>query len=100
MENTMNDKELYMQKLQAQMDEWNADIAKLKAKAAGAKADVQIEMNTQVEALDRRMQEVGGKLSELAEASEEAWDSVKKGVESAWGSLKSAFGDAASRFNR
>lgn len=95
----MNDKELYMQKLRAQMDEWNADIAKLKAKAAGAKADVQIEMNKQVEALDHRMQEVSAKFSELAEASEDAWDSVKKGVESAWGSLKSAFGDAASRFN-
>jgi len=95
----MNDKELYIQKLRAQMDEWNSDIAKLKAKAAGAKADVQIEMNKQIEALDHRMQEVGAKLSELADASEDAWDSVKKGVESAWGSLKSAFGDAASRFN-
>jgi len=55
-------------------------------------------MNKQVEALERRLEDAQAKLSELAEASEDAWDSVKKGVESAWDSLKSAVSDAASRF--
>jgi len=32
----MSEKELYQQKLQAQLDEWKAEIDKLKAKAAGA----------------------------------------------------------------
>ena len=38
------------------------------------------------------------KLAELTDASEDAWDSVKEGVESAWGSLKSAFKDATAKF--
>ena len=42
----MDDKALYRQKRQAQLDEWKADVAKLRARAAGAKADAQIEMNS------------------------------------------------------
>lgn len=94
----MNEKELYKQKFQTQLDEWKADIAKLKAKAAGAEADVQIAMNKQVEALERKFEDARAKLSELAGASEEAWDSVKMRAESAWVSLKSAVSDAVSRF--
>jgi predicted nucleic acid-binding Zn-ribbon protein len=94
----MSTKELYKQKLQAQVDGWKADIAKLKAKAAGEAADAQITMHKQFEAFEHKVDEAQAKLGELAEASEEAWDSVKHGVEAAWGSLKSAAGDAVSKF--
>ena len=67
----MNEKELYRQKHQAQLDEWKADVAKLRARAAGAKADAQIEMNKHVKELDHRMHEAGAKLAELAAAGEE-----------------------------
>ena len=94
----MDDKELYQQKLQAQLDEWKADVDKLRAKASKASADAQLTMNKQVDALDRKIEEGKVKLSELARSSEDAWESVKQGVESAWGSLKSAFRDASSKF--
>jgi hypothetical protein len=94
----MDEKELYRQKAQAQLDEWKADVAKLKAKASGAKADTQIAINKQVGALERRLEDAQAKLTELAGASEEAWHSVKTGAESAWGSLKSAVRDSTSRF--
>jgi len=94
----MNDKELYRQKLQAELDEWKAENAKLKAKAAVAKAEAQLTMNKHIARLDYRLNDAQAKLSALAEASEDAWDSVKNGVESAWNSLKSASSDAALRF--
>lgn len=94
----MTDNELYRQKHQAHLDEWKADIAKLRAKASGAKADAQLAMNKQVATLDRRLENYQAKLSELAEATEDGWDSVKKGVESAWDSMKSAIADATSKF--
>ncbi|KHE91831.1 MAG: hypothetical protein K8F52_03055 [Candidatus Scalindua rubra] len=50
----MDDKELYQQKKQAQLDEWKAEIDKLKAKASGASADVQLEMNKQSRRLKAR----------------------------------------------
>ncbi len=94
----MNEKALYQQKMQARLDEWKAEIAKLKAKASGASADVQLDVNKQIKVLERNLEEGKAKLSEIAEASEGAWESIKDGVESAWDSLKSAATDAASKF--
>ena len=89
----MGDKELYQQKMKAQLDEWKAEIDKLKAKASGASADAQLEMNRQIKALESKTEEGKAKLSALAKASEEAWESMKEGMEAAWSSLKSAVSD-------
>ena len=94
----MNDRELYQQKMKAQLDGWRADLDKLKARASGATADVQLDINRHTRTLERKIDEGKSKLSELHAANEEAWESVKKGVESAWGSLKTGFSDAADRF--
>ena len=94
----MNDKELYKQKFQAQLDEWKADIDKLKAKASSSTADAQLDMNKLVDDLNAKVELATGKLAELASASEEAWGSLKTGVESAWDSLKSSVREGVSRF--
>lgn len=94
----MSDKELYQQKKQAQLDEWRAEVDKLKAKASGASADAQLEMNKQIKTLESKIEEGKTKLSQLAEAGEDAWEAIKDGVESAWDSLKSAVSDAAAKF--
>ena len=94
----MNEKELYRQKYQAQLDEWKADVAKLKARAAGAKADAQIEMNKHLKELDHRMHEAGAKLAELAAAGEEAWDTARKNVETTWDAVRAGVTAAAAKF--
>lgn len=96
----MKDKELYQQKKQAQLDEWKAEVNKLKAKASGASADAQLGLNKQIEALEGKVEEGQTKLAEVANASEEAWESIKEGVESAWDSMRSAFSEAAAKFNK
>lgn len=92
----MNEKELYQQKKQAQLNEWKAEVDKLKAKASGASADAQLELNKQIEALEGKIEEGKTKLAEIADASEDAWESIKEGVESAWESMKSAFSELKS----
>ena len=99
-ENDMTDKELYQQKKQAQLDQWKAEVAKLKAKASEASADAQLELNKQIDALEGKLAEGRTKLAEIADASEDAWESIKDGAESAWDSLKSAFSDAAAKFKK
>lgn len=96
----MNEKDLYQQKKQAQLDEWKAEVDKIKAKATGAGADTQLELNRQIEALEGRIDEGKARLGEIAEASDDAWESIKGGVESAWDSMKSALNDAASKFKK
>ena len=94
----MNEKELYRQKHQAQLDEWKAEVARLRARAAGAKADAQIEMNKHLKELDHRMHEAGAKLTELAAAGEEAWDTARKNVETTWDAVKAGVTAAAAKF--
>lgn len=94
----MNEKELYRQKYQAQLDEWKAEAAKFRARAAGAKADAQIEMNRHLKDLDQKMHEAGVRIAELTAASEESWGAVKKSAESTWDGLKAGFKAAAAKF--
>lgn len=94
----MNDKELYKQKFQAQLDEWKAEIDKLKAQALEAKIDAKLEMNKLVAELEAKAQVATDKLAELSNASEEAWESTKTGAEAAWDSVKSSFNEVVSKF--
>lgn len=94
----MSDKELYRQKKQAELDEWQAEVDKYKAKASGVSADIQLEMNKQIEALERKIEEGKAKLAAMGEITGDAWESLKGDIESTWESVKSAFNDSASRF--
>ncbi len=94
----MSMKQTYEKKLQAQLDEWGAEIDKLKAKADKAEADTQLEYYKQIEEL-RLMQETANKkLAELKAASDDAWEDLKAGLESAWDSLGNALKSASSKF--
>jgi hypothetical protein len=94
----MSDKEIYLQKMRAQLDEWKADVDKLKARASRASADARLESNKQIEMLESKIENGKKKLSELSRAGEGAWESLREGVDSAWDSLKSAVSDAAAKF--
>ena len=80
-ENRRREKELYEQKMEARLEAWKADLDKLRARAKGASADVQVKMNREIEQLDARIQEGESRLSALAEASDDAWRSLKEGVD-------------------
>jgi hypothetical protein len=59
-----------------------------------------LELNKQNKALEGKLEEGTTLLAEIADASEYAWESIKKGVESVWGSMKSVFSDAAVKFKK
>jgi hypothetical protein len=95
----MNDKrKAYEEKLDAQLKEWSAQIALLKARADNAKADAKIEYHKTIDALQRKQNEAATKLQKLKTAGDEAWEDLKAGAESAWSEVKTALHDATSRF--
>lgn len=94
----MSEKEIYQQKLKAKLDEWRSEIEKMRAKASGASADAKLEMNKKTDELEAKIEEGKNKLAELADASDDKWETMKDDLESKWESLKSAFSDAASKF--
>lgn len=94
----MSKKELYEQKMQAQLNEWQAEVDSFKAKASGASTKVQLQLNKDISALESKIEHGKAKLAEVTAASEGAWESLKEGVDSTWDSLKSAVSDAKSKF--
>ncbi|HEO99274.1 MAG TPA: coiled coil domain-containing protein [Epsilonproteobacteria bacterium] len=94
----MGMKEAYEQKLQAKLDEWSADIDKLKAKADSAEANLQLEYYKKIEELRSMQETAADKLIELKDAGDDTWEDIKAGVESTWDSLGNALNSFASRF--
>jgi hypothetical protein len=80
----MNEKrDAYVQKLKAQLDEWNADINKLEAKSHEAEAGAKIVYHKRIADLRARLKEVGDKIGELQQTGEEPWEDLKQGLEMA-----------------
>ncbi len=77
----MSDKrKAYEEKLDAQLKEWNAQIALLKAKAENAKADAKIDYYKTIETLEAKQDEAKTKLQELKTAGDEAWEDRQEEV--------------------
>ncbi|MCB2216545.1 MAG: coiled coil domain-containing protein [Desulfobulbaceae bacterium] len=94
----MSMKDAYQQKIEAQLDEWKAEIEKMKARAKDADADGQLEYYKQIDELRMKQEAAREKLSELKRAGEDAWEDLKSGMELAWDSLGDAMKSARSRF--
>ena len=84
-------KQAYTEKYKAQIAEWEADVDKLKAKAAGASAEARIEYEEQLEALRQKTADQRRKLDELQQAGEDVVDELSKGFEAAWHELTSTW---------
>jgi tellurite resistance protein len=95
----VNDKrKAYEEKLEAQLEEWNAQIALLKARADKGKAEAKIEYYKTIEALQHKQDEARKKLHTLKTAGDEAWEDLKTAAENAWDEVRTAFHLAASKF--
>jgi hypothetical protein len=94
----MSMKEAYEKKLQSQLDEWSAEIDRLKAKAEQAEADAQLDYYQHIEQLRMLQERARDKLAELSAAGDDAWEDLKAGIDSAWDSLSIAVRSAAARF--
>jgi hypothetical protein len=75
-----------------------AKLAEFKARAKISTADARIKHAKQVEEIEQRVGATKAKLKELGEASEDAWEQLKDGVESAWGALSVAIRNATAKF--
>jgi predicted nuclease with TOPRIM domain len=94
----MKDKESYLQTLEHQLKERDAEIVELKAKANKATVDSKTELFKQIDELHQKTETARDKLKQLQAAEDGAWDDMKTGVEKSWKELKSAFSIASARF--
>ena len=94
----MSKKDAYVQQLHAKIDEWNADIDKLTAKASQVEAESKIEYQKQIETLKNKRDEIEKKATEISRSGEEALDDLKAGIDLAWEAMSEAIKSATSRF--
>ena len=73
----MTEREQYIEKAKAKLDEWNADIDKFKAKVTESDADAKIEFSEQLDEMRNQRDKAQAKLTELHDASDDAWHDMK-----------------------
>lgn len=96
----MNTKDAYTQKIEAELELVQAKLAEFKARAKSLTADARIKHAKQVDDLEQRVDAMKAKLKELGNASEDAWEQLKDGVENTWGTLQSAVQDIVTNFKK
>ena len=90
----MDKKDLYIEKLNAQLREWSATLDVLKAKADKASADLKIGYAKQLDDLKAKRDTAQGRLDDLKAAGDDAWERMTMAIEESWGDIKAAFDKA------
>jgi hypothetical protein len=96
----MNKRDLYIEKLKAQLDVWNAEVAKWEAKTRGAQADMRIEYEKQLETFRGRRDKGLEQLRKVQAATGDAWIDLVRGADEAWAKMREAFEKAQSHFRK
>lgn len=96
----LENRDAYVRKLKAKIDEWNVDIDKLAAKARQLKEEKEIEYRDQIEALRSRRGEMEEKIAALRKSGESTWEELRKNVETSWEALKEGYAAAKDRYER
>jgi uncharacterized membrane-anchored protein YhcB (DUF1043 family) len=82
----VNEKERYQRQIQAQVDKWKAELSKFQGMLAGNSAEMQEKIKQQIKELEGKVAEGEDKLKQMAETSDDAWESIKESVKSTWDS--------------
>jgi TolA-binding protein len=92
------ERKAYIEKLEAQLHEWNGKIDELKSRTEKVKEEKKKEYREQLEILHTKQEAAKKKLHDLREASDEAWQNIKSGVDNSWSELKTAIHNATEKF--
>ena len=96
----MMNRDEYVQKLKAQIDQWNTEAARWEAKAKDAQAGMQAEFQRQIEQFHARRDEALAEMRRLQGASADALGEMMRGADSAVKSMREAFERARKSFEK
>lgn len=99
-DNMASEKDQYVEKRKAQLDEWNAEIEELGVKIASADADAKakIKHEEHIADLRRKRDDAKVKLAEIKAAGDDQWENLKDGLENVWTSMKDGFEKIKAKF--
>ena len=84
----------YVEKLSAQMVEWDNQIDLLKDKAESAAPEAKSEYSNAITALQLKRDEAAVKLQGISAASDDEWEDLKTGTEQVWDEVRTILRNA------
>ena len=84
----------YVDRLSAQMLEWDAQIDRLKFKATSDTPEARLEYSTALAALQLKRDEAAVKLQGISSAGDDEWEELKTGTDQIWGEVTTILRDA------
>ncbi|MBQ0715000.1 hypothetical protein ACFQ0F_03270 [Paraperlucidibaca wandonensis] len=96
----MVDIDAYQKKLTAQLNEWKAQADLLKARAEGAGADLQLELNKQIENLKGLQADAQSKFEAMRNVGEDKANEIKSMVDGMVGEIGSTLKSIGSRLKK
>ena len=94
----MKKRDLYLEKIGAQVEQYSAKLAVMRGKANEVHADLKLEYLNQVEKLEGKRDGFIEKYEQIRKASESSWEDMKEGTENAWDEFKESFSKATKHF--
>jgi len=92
------EKKAYQEKMEASIQQLNAEIEKLEGKAKSYQADAKIQANRALASLKERKDQLASKLEEMKASSGDSWKDFQGNLNKAYEDIKTAITNAASRF--
>jgi len=95
----MSTRDEFVAQMQAKLDEWNAEIEELEAKARKQKAQATADYHARIAELKDKRDEAAKKLKEVQNASDDAWEELKTGAERIWDDVKQTYEETRRAFS-
>lgn len=83
----------FIAQLKAKLDEWNAEIDELEAKARKKHAQATQAFNERYAELRVKRDEASTRLNELRSSADDAWQNLTSGTEAMWNDLQATLED-------
>jgi uncharacterized protein YjbJ (UPF0337 family) len=96
----MSKRDEYVDKLKAQLDQWNTEVTKWEGKAQKAKADARVEYEKQLTEVRRQRDQALEQMKRVQAATGDAWVDLVRGADEAWAKMREALEKARSHFNK
>jgi chromosome segregation ATPase len=84
----------YVEKLSAQMMEWDTEIERLKDKAESSTPESKSDHSEAIAALQQKRDEAAQKLQGISAATDDEWEDLKTGTDQVWGEVRTILRDA------
>lgn len=93
----MDTRSEYVEKLSAQMVEWDMQIERLKDRVKSSTPEKEIDYSDAIATLQRKRDEAALKLQGISTAADDEWEELKSGTERVWGEVRGILHDAITK---